>query len=73
VVHDKDVGDVVDESQEEDQHDQSEELLVVGLAYTVVQPPAVVIKVVHAAVARAAMFCRLGHMCLTNVTFELVA
>ena len=62
----------MDESHDEDKYDQSEEQLVVCLANTVVQPAAVVIKIVNASIASTTMFGSLGHMRLTNITFKVI-
>ena len=60
------------ESNEKDHYDQAEEELVVSFSDAIVEPPAVMVKVINTPVASAAMLRSLTDVCLANVAFVLI-
>ena len=72
IVEHKDVGNIMRQGQQEDHNDQSEEKNVVRFAHTIVQPSAVVVEFVDAAIARTTVLGCGMYMSFTNVAFELV-
>ena len=60
------------ESNEKDHYDQAEEELVVSFSDAIVEPPAVMVKVINTPVASAAMLRSLTDMSLANVAFVLI-
>lgn len=73
VINDEAVRDVVNQCHTESGNDQPEELFVVFGPHTVVDPPAVVVKFVHAPVASAAVLRRLKDVSIANFAHKLVA
>ena len=60
------------ESNEKDHYDQAEEELVVSFSDAIVEPPAVMVKVINTPVASATMLRSLTDMSLANVAFVLI-
>lgn len=73
IVDYEDVRDVVDQGKEENGYDESEEELVVSLADAIIEPAAMMIEVVDAAIAGSTVLRCVVHMRFANVTFELEA
>ncbi len=57
---------------EEKQYYKTEEYSVVGLANTVIEPPAMVVKVMDTSVALATVLGSVLHMRVTHFTVEVV-
>ena len=72
VVDDSDVGQIMQESNEKDHYDQAEEELVISFTDAIVEPSAVMVKVINTPVASAAMLRSLTDMCLANIAFVLI-
>ena len=60
------------ESNEKDHYDQAEEELVVSFSDAIVEPAAVMVKVINTPVASATMLRSLTDVCLANVAFVLI-
>ena len=72
IVDHKAVRDVVHQRHEEHQHYQSEEEFVVRTSNAVVEPAAVVVEFVDAAVAASAMLRSVVHVRLADLTLKLI-
>lgn len=60
------------ESNEKDHYDQAEEELVVSFSDAIVEPTAVMVKVINTPVASAAMLRSLTDMSFANVALVLI-
>ena len=60
------------ESDEKDHDNQAKEELVIGCSNAVIEPPAMVIKVIYTPVASAAMLRCLTDMSLAYITLVLI-
>ena len=72
IVDNENVCDVVYERKEKDIDYQTEKEVVVSLSDAVVQPAAVVVKVINAAIAGSTVLCRVENMRLANITLVLI-
>ena len=73
VIHDDNIGYVVHQTHQEDEHNQDKEVPVVLLAYTIIQPSAVMVKAFDTSVACSAMLGTLSHIGVTDLTFKFVS